>query len=416
MQKPSAYTIYLSMGATQALFSYMIFTVLAVYYVQVVSMNSLQLVLVGTTIELTILLFEIPTGVVADLYSRRLAVIIGFALIGICFVIEGWVPLFAAILVAEFIRGIGETFISGAASAWAADELGEARVGRAYVRYGQASLAGGFAGILLGTALGAWRLNLPIWLGGALLLGLSLTLALIMPEQGFTPVPRSERASWRASLNDMAATTRGGLHIVRLQPVVLMFVLVGVVFGAFSEGFDRLWEAHFLIDIGFPASPALPPVVWIGAIGAGAMLLGILVSEGLLRRLDLHDPRALGRTLMGATAFLIIAVAVFGLARGFALATAAYWLAASVRTLQYPIAMTWVNRNIPSHVRATVLSMVSQADALGQIGGGPLVGAIGLRSLRAAITLSGLMLTPALFLYGRRLRLPAVQDAAAPNE
>jgi len=78
LKKPNAYTLYLIMGAAHALFSSMIFTVLTVYYVQTVGMNPLQLVLVGTTIELTVLLFEIPTGVVADLYSRRLAVIIGF--------------------------------------------------------------------------------------------------------------------------------------------------------------------------------------------------------------------------------------------------------------------------------------------------------------------------------------------------
>jgi len=406
LRKPSPYAVYLIMGAAHALFSYMIFTVLSVYYVQTVGMNPLQLVLVGTTIEVTVLLFEVPTGVVADLYSRRLAVVIGFSLIGLCYLIEGWVPLFAAILLAEFIRGVGETFISGAATAWAADELGEERAGRAFVRYGQASLAGGFAGILVGTALGAWRLNLPIWLGGALIMGLSVFLAFAMSEHGFTPTLRHESAPWRSALT----TTREGFHIVRLQPVVLMFVLVGVVFGASSEGFDRLWEAHFLNDIGFPAWRDLPPVVWIGVLNAGAMLLGILVSEGLLRRLDLHNPRLLGRTLLTSTALLIVGVVAFGQARGFVLAAAAYFFASSLRALQYPIATTWVNRNIPSHVRATVLSMVSQADALGQIGGGPAVGAIGLRSLRAAITTSGLLLSPALILYSRRLHLDANND------
>ena len=39
----------------------------------------LQLVLVGTTLELACFLFEIPTGIVADLYSRRLSVVIGVA-------------------------------------------------------------------------------------------------------------------------------------------------------------------------------------------------------------------------------------------------------------------------------------------------------------------------------------------------
>ena len=389
------------LGAAGSLFQSMIFTVLAVYYVLTVGMNPLQLVLVGTVLELTVFVFEIPTGVVADTYSRRLSVIIGYILIGVCFLIEGWVPIFVFILVAEFIRGIGETFISGAASAWITDEVGEENVGVAFVRYQQFSLAGGFLGIILGAGLGALWLNFPVWLGGAGIVGLGLFLLISMPEHGFTPTPAQKRDSWR----DMLDTTRAGARVVRLQPVVLMFVLVAVVYGAYSEGFDRLWEAHYLQNIEFPAVLDLPAVVWIGVINAGAMLVGILVSEGLMRRLNFSSAQALSRALLSTTALLMVSVIAFGLARGFVIATAAYWLARGLRALQYPVVQTWLNRNIPSRVRATVLSMVAQADALGQIGGGPIVGAVGMRSLRAAMVLSGLLLTPALLLYGKGVRM-----------
>ena len=53
------------------------FTVSAVYFVQEVGLNPLELVLLGTVMEATIFLFEIPTGVIADTYSRRLSLIIG---------------------------------------------------------------------------------------------------------------------------------------------------------------------------------------------------------------------------------------------------------------------------------------------------------------------------------------------------
>ena len=365
------------MGASSSLFSSMIFTVLAVYYVQVVGMNALQLVLVGTVLELTILAFEVPTGVVADAYSRRISVIIGYTLVGLCFVIEGMVPIFAAILLAEFIRGVGETFISGAAMAWIADELGEERVGRAYLRYGQLRQAGGLAGIILGAGLATIRLDLPITLGGLLLMCLSLFLLLTMQEHSFTPVPRGERSSWQT----MLGITRDGVRVVRRQPVVLMFLLVAVVFGAFSEGFDRLWEAHFLLTFSFPTFGKLEPVVWIGIINASSMLLGILMSELVIRRFNLQNQLSLGRALLLITALLIASVIAFGLAPGFATAVVAFWVAGALRTLQYPIAATWLNRHIHSRVHAAVLSMVSQADALGQIAGGPIVGVVGLRSL-----------------------------------
>src|SRR5262245_65619797 len=111
------------MGAASAIFLNMIYPIVAIYYVQVVGMNPLQLVLVGTVLQITAFLFEVPTGIVADVYSRRLSVIVGELLIGLCFVIEGTVPMFAAILLAEIVRGVGGTFISGALSAWITDEI-----------------------------------------------------------------------------------------------------------------------------------------------------------------------------------------------------------------------------------------------------------------------------------------------------
>lgn len=409
MRRLDAYRVYLTMGAASSFFRNMIYTVLAVYYVQVVGMNPLQLVLVGTVLELTAFLCEIPTGVVADAYSRRLSVIIGITLVGICFIIEGFVPVFAAILLAEVIRGVGETFISGAESAWIADELGEARLGHAFLRGGQVHQGGAFAGILAGAALGSLWLNLPVYLGGFALIGLALFLIIVMPEQGFTPTPRGERTTWQT----MGAITRDGLHVLRGTPVVLMFVLVAVVFGAFSEGFDRLGEAHILLDFTFPAWGDLQPVVWISLINAGGLLVGIFVAEVVIRRLDTTRPTVLSRTLLIVTGLLIAAVIGFGLAGQFWPAVLIYWLAGALRSLQYPLASTWVNQHIHARVRATVLSMLGQADALGQMAGGPVVGFVGLRSLRAAIVFSGLILMPALALYGRGV---ALADGEAGSE
>lgn len=100
-------------GATALIF-HMIFTASVVYQVTTIQLNPLQLVLVGTTLEATVFLFEVPTGIVADAYNRRLSIIIGVALMGIGFVLEGSVPRFDAILIAQLVWGIGATFTSGA--------------------------------------------------------------------------------------------------------------------------------------------------------------------------------------------------------------------------------------------------------------------------------------------------------------
>lgn len=408
-KRMDAYRLYLIMVAVSSLLASMIFTVLGVYYVQTVGMNPLQLILVGTVLEATVLFFEVPTGIVADTYSRRLSVVIGSALIGLCYVIQGNYSLFTFILVAEIVRGVGETFLSGAESAWIADELGEAQVGRAFLRGHQAGRIGSFAGIGLGTVLGAYHLPLPIYLGGALQIGLAIFLAFTMPERGFQPAPRAAgEAPWQA----MGRIFRGGLAVVRGRPVVLMLVLVAIVFGAFSEGLDRLWEAHFLTTLTLPGQPALAPVVWIGLINAGGMLLSIAVVEVLVRRWEVHGASHLGPLLLSTSAGLIAMVVLFGLAPTFGVALAAFWAAGVLRSLQHPIATTWLNQHLPSQVRATVLSLVGQADALGQVAGGPVVGLVGLRSLRAALVFAGLILSPALVLYSRGQRLESESRAA----
>jgi hypothetical protein len=66
---------------------------------------------------------------------------------------------------------------------------------------------------------------------------------------------------------------------------------------------------------------------------------------------------------------------------------------------------TWLNQNIPdSSVRATVISITNQSDAIGQVAGGPALGAIGtVFSIRAALVTGALALLPAIGLFGRAL-------------
>lgn len=393
-----AYRLFLVMGAVHAFATQLIYPVVAVYYVQAAGLDLLQLVLVGTVLELTIFVLEVPTGVLADLYGRRLSVILGYALIGLCFVLEGAAPLFVAILVAEVVRGAGETCISGALDAWLADEIGSDRLSSAYLRSSQLRQIASLVGIAVGTLLATLSLNLPIVLGGALLIVLAGFLVLSMRETGFTPSHEPRTSPARA----MLGTFNDGLQVARVRPVVLTLLLVGLFAGASSEGFGRLWEAHLLSSIRFPALGNLEPVVWFGMINLGAALLNLLVAEMALRRLELTSSKKMARYLLLCSALTIGGTVVFGLSHDFVVALGAFWLLSGIGTLAGPIAHTWLNSSLESRSRATVLSLVSQADALGQLTGGPVVGWVGtVRSLRAAMVLSALLLAPALPLYTR---------------
>lgn len=117
-----AYSVYLLFRFVFSLAVSMSTVLSIVYHLEVVQLDAFQLVLVGTVLETSCFLFEIPTGVVADLYSRRRSVLIGMFLYGLGFLMEGALPWFAPVLLAQVVWGCGDTFITGALEAWIASE------------------------------------------------------------------------------------------------------------------------------------------------------------------------------------------------------------------------------------------------------------------------------------------------------
>src|SRR5512145_2105847 len=109
IRRSNPIAVYITLSGVLAFASSLVLTTLAVYFVTVVSMNPLQLVLAGTVFECAILLCEIPTGVIADTWSRRLSIVVGVFIMGAALLLEGAVPLLAAVLLAEAIGGVGET-------------------------------------------------------------------------------------------------------------------------------------------------------------------------------------------------------------------------------------------------------------------------------------------------------------------
>jgi DHA3 family tetracycline resistance protein-like MFS transporter len=406
MKRPNAYAVYLILTGASELFFWTIFTMDGVYQVTMAQLNPLQLVLVGTVLEFTCFLFEVPTGIVADVYSRKLSVVIGMALIGSGFMLEGLFPHFELILLAQVVWGVGATFTSGATEAWITDEIGEEKAGRAFLRGSQVGQVCTLVGIVAGMMLANIRLNLPIVLGGGLFGALGLVLWLIMPENGFTPTPTQDRNSWQR----MAHTFRGGLAMMRVRPALITILVIGSIYGAFSEGLDRLWTPH-LLAFNLPALDGFQPVVWFGVVRIAGMLLAIGATEVARRRVDTNSHAMVARVLSINNALLIACVVVFGLAGHWGVAFAAFMATMPLRWVRNPLYTAWVNQRLDPQVRATVISMSSQADALGQVIGGPILGAIATgASLRAALVVAGLALLPSLLLYARTIRQDAAQQ------
>jgi MFS transporter, DHA3 family, tetracycline resistance protein len=390
--------VYLVMSTGGALFFNVLATTNLVYQVEMAHLDPLHLLLIGTVLELTCLVFQVPTGLLADAFSRRWAVTFGYGLIGAGFILEGLVPHFTAIAIAQVIWGIGATLADGADDAWITDEVGNDRAGPLFLRASQLAQAAGFVGIVVGVGLASIRLNLPILVGGALYVLLGVYLFFVMTEAGYKAIPRQSGSS----LARIADGVRSSLATIRARPLILTILAITIVGGLSGEGVDRLNQVHFLKDIGLPSFAGLSPVLWFGIISGGSALIGIATTQVIRRRLDLRDHALVARSLLAFTAVRTLMLAGFALAPNLAVAIAFLWVAAVMRQASGPVQRAWLNQSLDAANRATLFSVDGQADALGQIVGGPMIGVVASGvSIRAALVGSAALLGLALPLFAR---------------
>jgi DHA3 family tetracycline resistance protein-like MFS transporter len=149
-------------------------------------------------------------------------------------------------------------------------------------------------------------------------------------------------------------------------------------------------------------------VAFLGILRAGGMLLSILVTHRVEKRLDASHAPSIAKGMFWLTGLLALGIFIFAFAPPIlAVGVGAIWLVSITRNVLGPLYDAWVNQRLDSETRATVISMSGQVDAVGQIASGPLAGVVSLWSIQAAITFASLLLTPALPLIGRANRLHA---------
>jgi hypothetical protein len=198
--------------------------------------------------------------------------------------------------------------------------------------------------------------------------------------------------------------------------VLLLLIGVALFTGASSEAFDRLKEAHLLRDVGLPSLGDLDSVVSFGIFWLAGMLLNIGAIGMLIGRVDRGGHHAVARFLVAFTAVELAALLVFA-------TTGSTWVAIGgllgvffARDMAQPLHDTWLNEQIAdSSVRATVISLSGQSNAIGQVVGGPILGGVGnVRGIRAALVGGALLLAPATVLYARAFARRGGSPAAAP--
>ncbi|MBN8654111.1 MAG: MFS transporter [Anaerolineae bacterium] len=397
MFRLEASKVYLFIEFTASAFFSMMFAVISLYEATVAGLTPMQLVLVGTTLEVSAFLFEIPTGVVADVFSRRLSIIIGYIMMGLGFLVEAFFPAFLPILIAQVIWGVGYTFTSGATQAWITDEIGEEKANPLFLRAARVGLTASLVGMGATIFIGAENAALPILVGAIGVTLIGIILIFIMPETGFRPTPMQDRNTWQ----HMWHTFNEGIRSVRTRPRLMNILGVGLFYGLYSEGFDRLWVKHLLDTFEIPILFGSNQVAFFTGLRLVVAVFSILALRWVEKRVDSSSPLAIGRAMTWVTGGIIIAMLGFALSPLLFLTLCLYLTIDVLRDVRAPLQTAWVNHKLDPQTRATVHSMTGQVDSIGQIGGGSSALVARYFSVQAAIAFSALLLTPALGLVRR---------------
>lgn len=328
-----------------------------------VGAGPLALALTGTTLEVCYTLAEVPTGVVADRFGRKRSVLIGLLVVGAGMVLTA-TPHLAAVLGAQVLIGTGWTFMSGADVAWLTDEVGEDAARPLYASGMRAELWGSVVGIMVGAAVGQLGLWVPLLVSAAALVGLAAWLAARMHE--------SERQIAGDERLTVAETLRRTRASVRARPAIAVLLAVMVAAGLAGEGVDRLWQFHLVGDEAGERST----VFTVSGLVLAALLLGTAFTRLVERRLTTDEDGRHARRWLAAANVLVAASVV-------ALAVGPWWLGAAglvashaLRHASLPVVQAWANRNADPATRATLNSLVGQAESVGEIAGGPALGGV----------------------------------------
>ncbi len=376
-----------------------------------------QVLLTNAAFTLGSMIFEIPTGVVADTLGRRVSLLLCLVtlftttLLYVASAWRGW-GFWAFVWISVFL-GLGFTFYTGAVDAWLVDALKatgyteplEPVFAKGQMFFGAGMLVGTIGGGLLGQI----HLYIPYVVRAAIVVPLFALAWYAMPELGYTPralelkrVPVEMR---RVFVEGMEY----GLHHPVVRPVMLasLVSMSFMIFGFYS------WQRYFLDLLG-------RDLVWVDGLISSLLGLSLIAGNALVAPLSRLVRSRTGLLMLSVVVQAAMATACGMVGRGvgspdrFYVVVALYLVYGLAVGVAMPVKQAYLNAHIPSAQRATIISLDSMfanvGGVLGQSGWGWLAR---VRSIGEAWAWSGVTLLFGLPLYWLARRNDRRLDAIA---
>lgn len=357
--------------------------------------------------------FEIPTGVVADTLGRRISFLASVVVLMVSTLlyvglaqVEGGVVAYSVVSV---FMGLGFTFYSGAVEAWLVDALHstgfDGQLDSIFARGQMISGAAMLVGTVGGGLLGQIDLAIPFLVRAGLLAALFVLATARMHDVGFSP----RRPAARAYPAEMRRVARSSIEFGWNQREIRLLMVAAFVQGTFFMWAFYAWQPYFLELLDDDA-------VWVAGIVSALISLSTMAGNAIVEYASRLCTR---RTtlLLWAAGVQTAAAVVVGLTTSFWVAVPVFLLITGAMGVRMPVRQSYIHHIVPTEQRATVVSFDSMVSGVGGVGGQAGLGALSQSaSISAGFVVGGLgtvLILPVLTLLRR---LDGAADRLVPGE
>jgi MFS family permease len=359
-------------------------------------------------------LFEIPTGVVADRWGRRASFLCGTLTLatttGLYVLLWRLHSAFVWWAIVSALLGLGYTFFSGATDAWLVDALTATRFegqlegvfARGQVVMGAMTLIGSVAGGYLAQLT---NLGVPYVVRTAILIGMFGLALIMMHDLGFSPA-RGDRP-----LTEMKRIVNNSVEHGLKVPAIRSIMLAGMFSGGVGIYVFYALQPHLLNLWGNQKAYGIAGLV--AALVAGAQIVGGLLAPRIRRVVKRRTS-----ALLILESLAVAMLALIGLTGNFWVVVVLIMLWGLAAFAGAPIRQAYLNGMIPTQQRATILSFDSLINNAGGIVAQPALGkSADIWGYQVSYLLSAAASALALpfIARARHLDTPADHEAAPPR-
>ena len=320
--------------------------------------NLFEVNIIILTTAIITFVFEVPTGAIADLFGRKVSCVCAYFMLALGLFIYAISNSLFGFVIAATIEAVAFTMLSGALEAWFVDSLDhnsyEPKKTGIYAVNNQIEIIAGIVGVLIGSFLSGKDSALPWFLASSVMCMVGIVAIIFMKEDYFV----KQNVSFKTGIGSMKETMKTSVKYVRNSRTVRFVLLTGMLLAFVIQAPNAQYQPLFIQFV--------PNKMWLGylwtamSIAAfGGSRLSVWFSSKLENRrkelISLQVTMGLGIFLAGVFAIFQIILATF--------VAFLFWI--FVERILIPIRKDYLNENISSQERATIISLMSMTATTG---------------------------------------------------